>query len=273
MTIAEVPAEARAAVLARRRKEIDELDYRRELRRLEEHGYSQRDISKWLGIAQPSVQSALRTAAKVPMPLDGFSGATPYEICQRYAAGFIGRPQLVDELTRFPYVEGGHTDGYDSLIVDPAGTWSEVDDAVRRGLIGDDIYEEVFNRRHGLEQEQPAASPESMKMIEAPDTRHAMVGAFAILGATHSTRSLLDAIQGRGGSVRNSAFHGRYASGKEVAEQLHGIGEFVITEAVFPSDDGYEKVMAKAVRIGDLVVSDAESDEAPTDPTGARQEQ
>ena len=152
MTIAEVPAEARAAVLARRRKEIDELDYRRELRRLDQHGYSQREIAKWLGIAQPSVLSALRTAAKVPMPLDGFSGATPYEICQRYAAGFIDRAKLVDELTRFPYVKGGQTDGYDSLIVDPAGTWSEVSDAARRGLIEDDVYEEVFNRRHGLEQ-------------------------------------------------------------------------------------------------------------------------
>ncbi|WP_336643796.1 hypothetical protein [Microbacterium sp. MMO-113] len=158
MTIAEVPAEARAAVLARRRKEMDELDYRRELRRLDQRGYSQREIAKWLGIAQPSVLSALRTAAKVSMPLDGFSGATPYEICQRYAAGFIDRAQLVDELTRFPYVKGGQTDGYDSLIVDPAGTWSEVSDAARRGLIEDDVYEEVFNRRHGLEQEPRTCS-------------------------------------------------------------------------------------------------------------------
>lgn len=151
MTIAEVPAEARAAVRARRRKEMDELDYRRELRRLGQRGYSQREIAKWLGIAQPSVLSALRTAAKVSMPLQGFSGATPYEICQRYAAGFIDRAKLVDELTRFPYVKSGQTDGYDSLIIDPVGTWSEVGDAARRGLIEDDVYEEVFNRRHGIE--------------------------------------------------------------------------------------------------------------------------
>jgi len=151
MAIAEVPAEARAAVLARRRKEIDELDYRRELRRLAERGYSQTQISKWLGIAQPSVLSALRTAAKVPMPLEGFSGATPYEICQRYAGGFIDRAQLVDELTRFPYAEEGHTDGYDSLIVDLPGTWSEVVAAADRGLIEDDVYEEVFNRQHLME--------------------------------------------------------------------------------------------------------------------------
>lgn len=164
MSVTEVPADVRGAVKARRRKEIDELDYRRSLRRLGDAGYTQKQIGEWLGIAQPSVLSALRTAAKVPMPLDGFSGATPDEICQRYAGGLISREQLVDELTRFPYAKGGETDGYDSLIVDPPGTWSEVSDAVRRGLIEDDVYEEVFNRRHGT-GEKPAPSKVSAKEL------------------------------------------------------------------------------------------------------------
>ncbi|NQX34726.1 hypothetical protein [Herbiconiux sp. VKM Ac-2851] len=177
MTIAEIPAAARAAVRARQRKEIDELDYRRELRRLSEFGYSQREISKWLNIAQPSVLSALKTASKVAMPLNGFSGATPAEICQRYAAGFLERAQLVDELTRFPYAKGGTTDGYDSLIVDPPGTWAEVDDANRRGLIEDDLYEEIFNRRHGLDVEEakrPAPAAKAAK--NAYGTRDAKSG-------------------------------------------------------------------------------------------------
>jgi hypothetical protein len=84
------------------------------------------------------------------MPIENFSGATPEEICRRYAAGFLTREQLVDELARFPYVKGGTTDGYDTLIVDPPGAWSEVDDAARLGLIDDAIYEEVFSLRHGL---------------------------------------------------------------------------------------------------------------------------
>ncbi|MGP6175132.1 hypothetical protein [Corynebacterium sp. A21] len=95
------------------------------------------------------MQKTLKMAAKDPAPVEGFSGATPYEICQRYAAGFMNREQFVDELTRFPYIKGDKTDGYDSLMVDPAGTWAEVSTAVRRGLIGDDLYENVFNRRHG----------------------------------------------------------------------------------------------------------------------------
>lgn len=86
-------------------------------------------------------------------PADDFSGSTPLEICLSYAAGRISRARLVDELTRFPYVPGGMTDGYDSLIVDPPGTWSEVSDAMRRGIIDDEVYEEVFNRRHGLSGE------------------------------------------------------------------------------------------------------------------------
>lgn len=58
-------------------------------------------------------------------------------------------------------MQGGHTDGYDSLIVDPPGTWSEIDDAARRGLISDDIYETVFNRRHfSTAPEAPAVGPE-----------------------------------------------------------------------------------------------------------------
>lgn len=149
MTIADMPAEVRKVVQAKRRMKIDELDYRRGLVEVQNKGYSQRQLSAWLGLKQPSVQSALQTAAKVTMPMEGFSGATPYEICERYDAGLIDRAQLVAELTRFPYVPGGTTDGYDSLIVDPPGTWSEVSDAIRRGLIEDDVYEEVFNRRHG----------------------------------------------------------------------------------------------------------------------------
>lgn len=70
-----------------------------------------RTVSELDVAAQPSVNSALRTASKVEMPLPGFSGATPAEICQRYAAGFIDRAQLVDELVRFPYAKSGETDG------------------------------------------------------------------------------------------------------------------------------------------------------------------
>lgn len=101
-------------------------------------------------LAQPTVHKMLKVAERDPEPPAGFSGATPMEICQRFDAGEFGRDELVDQLVRFPYAEGGRTDGYDSLIVDPPGTWSEVSRAVEVGLIDEDVHEDVFNRRHGL---------------------------------------------------------------------------------------------------------------------------
>lgn len=81
-----------------------------------------------------------------------FSGESPLEICQKYNSGDISKPRLVRELVWFPYVKGGVTDGYDSLIVDPPGTWGEVSDAVRQGLISEEVYEDVFFYRNALRQ-------------------------------------------------------------------------------------------------------------------------
>lgn len=69
----------------------------------------------------------------------------PYGICQRYAAGTIDRDQLIDELTRWPYVQRGKTDGFDGLLVDPPGTWAEVTDALHHGLIDTETYDQVLN--------------------------------------------------------------------------------------------------------------------------------
>ncbi|QRY42321.1 hypothetical protein JVX92_14890 (plasmid) [Microbacterium hominis] len=149
MTIlADAPREAHDAVRARRRQQLDELDYRRSVLALTEHGYNQNQIARWLGITQPSVASALKTARKVTRPVEGFSGATPMEICQRYAAGLIDRAQLVDELARFPYAPRPETDGVDWLVDTPPGTWMEVTLAHYQRLIDDAIYDEVFQRRH-----------------------------------------------------------------------------------------------------------------------------
>lgn len=148
MAVVEGAPVMQAAVRARYRREVAELDYQRRLREVVAAGFSQRQIAARLGITQPSVLSALRTAERVSMPVEGFSGATAEEICRRYAAGLLDRERLMDELTRFPYALPGRTDGYDGLLVDPPGAWSEVEDAARRGLIEDDVYADVFARRH-----------------------------------------------------------------------------------------------------------------------------
>jgi hypothetical protein len=146
MTITEVPAEAQNVVRLRQQRDLVDVDYKRELRRLSKRGYSQTRLSQLLHISQPSVFSALQTAEKVRDVVEGFSGADPYEICQRYAAGIIERAQLVDELARWNYAPSPTTDGYDWLATPEAGTWGDVERANAMGLIDPSVYEEVFNR-------------------------------------------------------------------------------------------------------------------------------
>ena len=154
MISSERPELIEAGRRMRARRELAELDYRRMLREMAETGLSQREIAGAMGISQPSVNSALKTAEKVSRPVAGFSGATPWEICQRYAAGLLKREQLVEELVAFPYAPSGKVDEVDSLIVDPPGTWDEVVQAVDLGLVEEEVYEAVFNRRHGLSEEK-----------------------------------------------------------------------------------------------------------------------
>ena len=76
-------------------------------------------------------------------------GPTPRQLCYAYANGAMGRAQLIAELVRYPYSQPAKTDGYDYLLIDQPGSWAEVDTAVRLGFIGQGIYDEVFNLRHG----------------------------------------------------------------------------------------------------------------------------
>lgn len=144
MTIA-VPEEVRQAARLRRRRDIDDIDYRRALRTIREKGYSQQSVADALGISQPALSQQLRGLDAVEPPREGFSGATPLEVCQRYAAGFIDRDQLIDELTRWPYAKRGKTDGFDGLAVDPPGTWGDVTKALRDGLIDAETYDQVLD--------------------------------------------------------------------------------------------------------------------------------
>ncbi len=146
MRVHEIPDEAKPAGYARLRQELAEVDYRRELRRLVELGFEKQQIMRWIGITGKFLDAALQGAERDLMPLEGFSGGTPDEICKRYAVGQIDRAQLIDELVRYPYAEEGVTDGYDTLIVDPPGTWSEVVEAEAYGYIDEDIYEEALDR-------------------------------------------------------------------------------------------------------------------------------
>lgn len=145
-----LPKALRDALAARQRMELAQLDYKRSLRLLaKDRTIPQREVAHSLAIKQPSVSVAYKQAAQVPPPRPDFCGASPFEICQRYAAGQISRDDLLDQLSRWEYAQGDVTDGYDSILVDPPGTFAEVGEALDRGLISDEDYDTVLERLAG----------------------------------------------------------------------------------------------------------------------------
>lgn len=138
--------ELHRAVKSRLTIEVATLDYRRAIKHLE-HEVRQVDIARALKVSQPALSSALKAARKVPEVKEGFSGAGPYEICQRYAVGKINREQLLHELVRWEYPPRSQPEWLeDSAGPAPAGSWAEVEQALWDGLIDDATYDEVLDR-------------------------------------------------------------------------------------------------------------------------------
>jgi hypothetical protein len=144
MTARDVPEEVAPAASALLRLRLAELDYLREVRRLLDAGRPEEELARELRVFKPEDLARLRAAREVSMPLEGFSGALPMEICERYAVGLIDRERLVDELARYPYAPGPKPDALDWIAIEVPGIWAEVSDARRRGLIDDQVYREVF---------------------------------------------------------------------------------------------------------------------------------
>lgn len=141
--------EMRAQLLkARQRMEVDALDYKRTLKAAAD-GMSQREMAALLGMSQPAVAKALQRAQSVPAVVGEFNAASPYEVCQRYAAGFIDRDELVRQLVAWPYKPTPWANEYGEYEVSLEGTWEEVGDALRHELIDAATYDEVLRKTAG----------------------------------------------------------------------------------------------------------------------------
>ncbi len=144
-----VRAEVATARRMRSRREVSGLDYLRALRQLA-GSMTQVELARSVGVTQPAISAALKSAAKVSEPRAGFSGADPYEIAQRYAAGDLGRDQVIDELARWDCRPGRPTDGYDWTTGD-VGEFNEmVGKALDDGLLEPDTYDAILDRRDEL---------------------------------------------------------------------------------------------------------------------------
>ncbi|MFB9163792.1 hypothetical protein [Arthrobacter psychrochitiniphilus] len=146
MAITDYSIEAGRARTLRQQVHLNQLDYRRELSRLTSLGGTQREWARALGISQPSLSSALKTAGTVIAVRQGFSGADPYEVCQRYAVGQLTREQLIDELMRWDYVapEKREHDYFDDLRFSTPGSFDDVGRAFNDRLLGGDLYDTIL---------------------------------------------------------------------------------------------------------------------------------
>jgi transcriptional regulator with XRE-family HTH domain len=135
----------------RHRQLVDRIDYLRGLRRLA-RTMTQSDLARALGLTQPSISSALKSAHKVPDPRPGFSGASPYEIAQRFAAGRLTREAMIDELARWDQVS--RREGLRGLGAGrrAPGILGELRKAVRDGLIDQPTHDTILIRHRRLER-------------------------------------------------------------------------------------------------------------------------
>jgi hypothetical protein len=140
-----------AARRAKARRELGSLDYIRSVRvAVEELG--QAAVARALSVTQPAVSKLLagaeaRGVKSVP---DGFSGAGPYEIAERYAAGDIDRDAMIHELSAWPYARNEGTaaaaEEWESTpYLDTPGSFAEVGRAFDEGLIDGDAYDLILD--------------------------------------------------------------------------------------------------------------------------------
>ena len=136
-------------MVARSRIEIADLKYKRKLKALRhspERQLSQARIARSLHISQPALSKALKSSETIGDVPEGFSGASPREICQLYAIGELSREQLIDQLSRWPYPAPiTSNNAWDDLRVSLPGSWDEVDRAAEDGLIDEDLREAIID--------------------------------------------------------------------------------------------------------------------------------
>lgn len=125
-------------------RDLASRDLRRSVIGLVEQRVTQVELAKELRMSQPAVSQLVARARRETPVADGFSGASPFEICQRYAAGLIDRGRLVDELIRWDYAEVLPLVPGDDLVSEVPGSVQEVEDAYFQGLIGDSEYQDVY---------------------------------------------------------------------------------------------------------------------------------
>ncbi|WP_296216378.1 hypothetical protein [uncultured Corynebacterium sp.] len=129
---------------ARVRMQVAELDYQRALVRAAQ-SHSQHEIELAARLSQASVSADLKTARRVAMPEPGQRWASPYEVCQRYAAGELTRDETIQILSTWEYADGSVSrEPWDDMMILPEGSIHEVVCASGCNLIDNDMYAAII---------------------------------------------------------------------------------------------------------------------------------
>lgn len=140
MTLALKPV-ARARMI----RDLSDLDFKRALVAEINSGTTQQEVARSARMSQAAISQHLKNARTIDFPKPGFSGSTPLEVCERYAAGQISREQAKEELVVWPYLPIPEPENFfDDGGPVPPGTWDDVIIAADRGYIDEALYSEIL---------------------------------------------------------------------------------------------------------------------------------
>ncbi|MDO5645783.1 MAG: hypothetical protein Q4G21_08885 [Dermabacter sp.] len=144
-------AELQSLARARARQRLGDVDYKRALVTAANAGTTQKQLARIVQVTQSSISQTLRSAAAVAFPAPGFSGASAFEICERFASGEISRDELKRQLVAWDFVPFPElSDMFDDGPPLPPGTWAEVEDALECGYLTPELYDEILDEREAL---------------------------------------------------------------------------------------------------------------------------
>jgi DNA-binding MarR family transcriptional regulator len=132
----DIEAIHQAALTRRAQERLRHIDEMRDAFKLLADGCTQREVAEILDTTQPRVHRMLRA-----LEARGTIERTPEEIILRARVGELGREELVEDLRRLTYTFAKVAPkGSDGVI---SGTWDQVRQAARSGLLTKDEFERV----------------------------------------------------------------------------------------------------------------------------------
>ncbi|WP_342763048.1 ArsR family transcriptional regulator [Dermabacter hominis] len=141
-----MPSPLESVALVRGMQHLADLDFKRSVLIAKSQGKTQAEIAQAARMSQSAVSQHLKQARNVAFPPDGFAGASPLEICERYAAGQISSEDLKSQLVTWDFPPMPQpSDIFDDDPLPPPGTWAEVEQALSYGYLSEELYEAVLD--------------------------------------------------------------------------------------------------------------------------------